>query len=53
MDWNKLPAHRKIVLQLREWRMTTLWLDDSQWFRLELSRNHYEGERLDDNNISL
>jgi hypothetical protein len=51
VNWDKLPKHRRIVLMLREWRLTTLWLDDSQWFKRNLSLNHYEGERLDDNNL--
>ena len=52
MNWDKLPAHRRIVLMLREWRETTLWLDDSQWFRLNASLDPADADvRLDDNNI--
>jgi hypothetical protein len=53
MNWDKLPAHRRIVLQLKWWREDTLWLDNSQWFRREMSLNPADRDvRLDDNNIT-
>jgi hypothetical protein len=51
LNWDKLPAHRRKVLLLKWWREDTLWLDNSQWFKLNMSPN-YAGERLDDNNIT-
>jgi hypothetical protein len=51
MNWNKLPKHRRIVLQLKWWREDSTYAD-SEPFKLSLSRNAYDPTfRLDDNNL--
>jgi hypothetical protein len=51
LDWDKLPAHRRIALMLKWWREDTLYID-RPWFQHNMSPN-YKGERLDDNNTEF